>query len=450
MNNSRINKKVLFIVHEFPPSRGPASFRTTAFVRFLPDYGWTPFVLTVSSKVYKQIDNDLMARIPRNISVIRTPSLEQNPIFKILDNISHFPQNIFQKICFLIFKSFAFPDIEIWWAPYVIKKGIKLCKRHNIDIIYATGPNFSSFIIAHIISKIAHKPYILDMRDPWSLNDLWGTWALLNKTPRSNFEKIIKFFLFLKAYLEKFFEYISLRDASFVICVGKTMLQGYQREYPRLAKKFIEISNGFFLEDMEIVRKYSIKANHTDKKKMLSYVGTLFPFKFHPLLIQALKEIQNDSPKILEMLKIVFVGYVDPTIRRIIDQESFRTIFSYLGEVTRDEAIKCTVLSDALLLLCRDSKWIQTSKVFDYMISGRPVIAIVPEGGEAEKVIKETGIGMVISEKQKLVEAIIELVEKGTIQSVSPKRENIRKYDRRYLTGRLASFLDEVVKIKEI
>ncbi|HMT12896.1 MAG TPA: glycosyl transferase, partial [Ignavibacteria bacterium] len=40
-------KKVLIISYYFPPSGGPGVQRVLKFVKYLPEFGWQPIVLTV-------------------------------------------------------------------------------------------------------------------------------------------------------------------------------------------------------------------------------------------------------------------------------------------------------------------------------------------------------------------------------------------------------------------
>ena len=55
------NKKVLIISYYWPPSGGAGVQRWLKFVKYLPEFGWKPYVLTVDPKYasYTQLDDSL-------------------------------------------------------------------------------------------------------------------------------------------------------------------------------------------------------------------------------------------------------------------------------------------------------------------------------------------------------------------------------------------------------
>jgi len=67
------------IAHHFPPAGGSGSNRALAFARYLPAYGWRPFVLTPGARWAINRDDGLLAEIPAGLRVIRTHSFEPRP-----------------------------------------------------------------------------------------------------------------------------------------------------------------------------------------------------------------------------------------------------------------------------------------------------------------------------------------------------------------------------------
>lgn len=435
------NKKLLCIAHVFPPNAGVAGTRISGFVRFLPKYGWKPILLTVNPNFYKRLDKGSMRHVPADTLIFRTSSMEQNKFLKFLQSMAYSKKAMLGKICFIVYQLLVFPDIYVWWVPFAVLKGVKLCKQYNIDAIFATGEPYSDFIIAYLISKICHKPYILDVRDPWTLNNFWGTLTTIHKQPNNIFGVLLRYCAILRLKFERFLEYLVFKNASYVIFVGETVCHAYQKEYPLLASKFMEISNGFFPEDFDRVSENQLELK-SKSKKILSYVGGLYSFRFPHTFMAALREIYKTYPNISEKLKILFVGFVDPEIIEQIEKEDFKNMILYTGEITRDEAMNYIVSSDALLLLCGDSAWEQPAKIFDYIISKRPIIAVASEGGEVERIINETKTGIVINHGQtkKMIDTIINIIS-NTNKLITLNKKDIEKYNRRYLTKKLVSIL---------
>ncbi|MYI43936.1 MAG: glycosyltransferase family 4 protein, partial [Rhodothermaceae bacterium] len=67
-------KRVLLISYYFPPSGGPGVQRILKFVRYLPQNGWLPTVLTVNPNyaAFPSIDDSLLEEIPSDVEVVRT------------------------------------------------------------------------------------------------------------------------------------------------------------------------------------------------------------------------------------------------------------------------------------------------------------------------------------------------------------------------------------------
>jgi spore coat polysaccharide biosynthesis predicted glycosyltransferase SpsG len=69
-------RKVLIVAHDFPPHGGGAVMRVLKFVKYLPQFGWAPVVLTVRPEYYRLLDESLLAEVPSDAVVIRTASLQ--------------------------------------------------------------------------------------------------------------------------------------------------------------------------------------------------------------------------------------------------------------------------------------------------------------------------------------------------------------------------------------
>src|SRR5512132_2126966 len=69
-------RKLLVIAYFFPPAGVVGVYRTLKFVKYLPEFGWEPVVLTVSNARFPVYDESLMKLIPAGVEVHRCPSFE--------------------------------------------------------------------------------------------------------------------------------------------------------------------------------------------------------------------------------------------------------------------------------------------------------------------------------------------------------------------------------------
>ena len=77
-------KKVLIVSYYFPPSGGPGVQRVLKFVKYLPEFGWQPVVLTVQDGDYPARDESLLAEIPQHAIVYRTKIFEPYRLYRKL------------------------------------------------------------------------------------------------------------------------------------------------------------------------------------------------------------------------------------------------------------------------------------------------------------------------------------------------------------------------------
>ena len=77
-------KKVLIISYYFPPSGGPGVQRILKFVKYLPEFGWEPLVLTVEDGDFPARDESLLSEVPADIKVYRTKIFEPYNLYRSL------------------------------------------------------------------------------------------------------------------------------------------------------------------------------------------------------------------------------------------------------------------------------------------------------------------------------------------------------------------------------
>jgi len=103
-----------------------------------------------------------------------------------------------------------------------------------------------------------------------------------------------------------------------------------------------------------------------------------------------------------------------------------------------------------LLLLINNTsnaKGILTGKFFEYMNSGRPILAIGPTEGEAAQILKETGTGHMVdfNDRNKLKSLILEYYNNYRQGELNIDAKNIIKYSRKSLTGRMTELFTELL-----
>ena len=138
-------KKVLVIAYTFPPVGGGRVRRVLKFVKYLGEFGWMPTVLTVKKPVVPAYDHRLKEEIPADVEIVRTASLEITSKAKGFLK-GEAGKGILSRICDKIRWFVFIPDTRIGWIPFALLKGLFLIKKKKIDVIFAMGEPFSSFL----------------------------------------------------------------------------------------------------------------------------------------------------------------------------------------------------------------------------------------------------------------------------------------------------------------
>lgn len=410
-------KTVLIITYLFPPSGGPGVQRTLKFIKYLSTYGYKPIVLTPNAKLIRYIkDYSLVKDIDPNLKLYKTLILDINWIFKILYGL---------KLNFLvryIDETLMFPDFRRQWIPFAKKALKKIIRSENIDIVYSTSPPHSTHILTHWIKKKYNIPVVMDFRDPFTLNPI--------KKPFNN-ERNYK--------LENKFQKIS----NFIIVNTPMAKELYLKYFDISASKIEVITNGYDKSDFIKTETCEYK----NKKLIITHIGRLYGDYNAVPILNALSKIRDK----IKNIEIRFIGGLTHQDKSIIKNNKLEHIIKIIDYCPHDKAMRFNKESDYLLLLLSQENfapWIP-GKVFEYIGANKRIIAIVPKDGSCAELIKTTNTGVVVSPSKvdQIAEYILNIAQnKFNLAEFKPNQAEVAKYDRKYLTMKLAQVFDIVIK----
>ena len=160
-------RNVLVIAYYFPPMGLSGVQRTLKFVKYLPQFGWQPTVLTVTPTGYFAQDYTLLEEIRAlHIDIERVGSLDPNRLFR-KKGVVKMPSERWRKILTYLSDMFFIPDNKIGWKRKALNAAEALFEKKQFEIIFATAPPFTDFLIGEELSKKFKKPLVVDYRDPW-------------------------------------------------------------------------------------------------------------------------------------------------------------------------------------------------------------------------------------------------------------------------------------------
>ncbi|MBL7975139.1 MAG: hypothetical protein JNJ85_09510 [Candidatus Kapabacteria bacterium] len=433
-------KNLLIVAYYFPPSGGPGVQRVLKNVQYLPQFGWNPIVLTVSNGTFPARDESLLAKIPPNITVVRTHIYEPYDLYrtfvgeqknKAID-VSVLTKDgsggIKKSIAEFIRATFFIPDARIGWMLSAVKEGKKLIKEHNISAIYSSSPPYTCSLIGRALKRSTGLPWIAGLRDPWT--------EFLT-TPKR---------WFLPAMIDRHLEHSVLQEANYVECAWEGIITDARRKYPELPReKFLHVPNGFDSADFPEVPKQE------NQRFTITYSGSLYGLRNPYTLLQALElAVKNNS---IDVSKILFriVGRVGDDVKQTLEQSIVRDSIEIIPYVPHGESIAYLMKSDMLLLIVDDAKEsneIVPGKVYEYIGVMKPVLALAPKQSAVAKLLRETNAGITI-ELGDVVGCVEEIVKSYALWNEKqplyhPHVDLIQRYERRESARELANTLDKL------
>ena len=435
-------KSVLIISYYFPPSGGPGVQRVLKFVKYLPDFGWRPVVLTVESGDYPARDESLLQEIPRDVAVYRTRIIEPYGMYRRLTgkppdapvDVENIPRRSsgrsWAEAVAAFVRSTAFvPDARIGWLPFAASKGRAILDSEGIQAIYSSSPPYTSALVARALHRASRLPWIAGFRDPWTgFLSTPKRWAL----PRR-----------LDAHLE----HSVFHEASLVEVAWKGIQKDALLKYPSLDRsKFHHLPNGFDRSDFANVTP------QRDERFTVTYTGSMYGKRNPSSFLTAVDELIREGAVDSRRIRLRFVGRFGSEVLEMFRRVSFQSSLEVVPYRPHAESIAELVNADALLLVVDEaegSEEIVPGKVFEYIGAARPIIALAPAGAVSE-LLAETGSGFVAANQDlaAIKRAFLECYSKFGYhrRQFHQNEDAVRNYERREVTRRLAELLNRVVR----
>lgn len=415
-------EKVLIIANQFPPMGGSGVQRSVKFVKHLSKFGYEPIVFTRKTDGAILLDETLLKDVPQNTKIIRTKAYEPSEMKGIL------------KLPFKVLSKLMIPDSAIFWVMKSKEKAIEIIKNEDIKIIYTTSAPYSDHLLGRYIKRKFPKiKWVADFRDEWTNNP----YTLDN--PHNK----------IRTNIEKNMEMSVLKEADYLITNTPVMRENFLKISGLNGENFFVIPNGYDEEDFENMNFERPK----NEKFTMVYTGALYGRRKPDNFFSAIKNLKEKNLLDPNKINVKLIGnYHKDKLQSKIDSLNLTNQIEIVGYVPHDICIKNQLLADVLILIEGSgigANAFYTGKIFEYMNTKRPVLAILPKGVATDLVL-ESGIGNVantdsISEIEKIILQYYQKWVQNTLE-FSPNWEIIKNYERKKLTQSLAKIFDKALE----
>ncbi len=405
--------RILIVSTFFPPLNSIASLRPHSWAKFWSKDGHDVTVLTMEKG--SGASNDL--KLPCDgFKIIEAPA---PAILKRLKTAAQSTPHEGQAkpswkakcIEYLRFKRGIFnacrmPDFTDLWIRPALKA---IADEPPYDLVISTAGPYSTHIVASQIKKRGQaKKWIADYRDTWSNNYIYP-----GLPPFS--------------WIEKLWEKRLLKKADLITTVSEPFADQFRDIH---STPVLSVENGFDPSDLEALPKGSIFPQ--DGKIRIVHTGSLYLGKRDPTpLFRVLKRLQDPRYEVL------FVGERQANLAALINDFGVAEYVKEVGRVSRDDALKMQRDADALLFLPWNDPSVDgvlTGKIFEYLFSGTPILAV--GGGQMEasqQLIVDAEAGWACLTDDEVVEALKSIPQK----QIQPRKDILDKYNRKALAGKL-------------
>ena len=375
-----MKKKVLIITYYWPPAGGPGVQRWLKFVKYLPEFDIEPVVYIPENPNYPLIDVSLLNEVSKDVTILKQPIKEPYKLAglfskKASKTISkgiipvQKKQNFIEKIMLYIRGNFFIPDARKSWIKPSVAFLLDYLSEENIETVITTGPPHSLHLIGLQLKERLGVKWLADFRDPWTTIGYHKKLKLTESSKQKH-----------KA-LEK--QVLITADK---IIVTSTVTK---KEFHLITNKPIAvITNGYDNE--------SVKVDSLDSKFSLAHIGSLLSERNPDILWQVLSELVSENNQFAEDLQLTFVGAVSESVLNSIKKLNLSNYINNVGYVSHKESVKYQKKAQIVLLIEIDSeetKCIIPGKLFEYIVSNRPILAIGPKDSDVEDIIKKTNTG---------------------------------------------------------
>jgi len=387
-------KKVLVVANPYPPQASAGTTRVLRFLRHLPEHGWEATVLAAKAEG--------PAAVPPGTRVVRAVA----PVPARLQRGGRASKAV---------NSWLFvPDPFVPWVGPAIAAGRRLLGEERFDALFSSSPRPSAHLVAGGLSRLSGVPWAADFRDPWTHNQFRTYPTPAHRALDATLERRV------------------LARAAAVTAVNQAILDGLVVDDPAVAGKAEILTNGF--DPTEPVDPVTLREG-----LWLVHTGRLYGREPQvSAFLRAFATLPDD-------VHLLFLGGAGPH-----GEERIRDLG--IGSRVRVEplgphsyALGCQHAASALVLINGWRPESMSSKVFEYLASGRPVFAITPAVSAARSLLEEVGVGTCVRPDQPLESALAAFV-RGVRAGSAPAGDAsaLSRLDVRGLTAQLASILDRI------
>jgi len=300
-----------------------------------------------------------------------------------------------------------FPDQQIGWFPFALTRAVNLRRDVPIDAIYSTSGAITSHLIAYVLKRTLRKPWVADFQDPWVQDPSFRSMPVHRK-------------------LGERIEHMILQHADRVTFTTEPLRLMFHQKYPSIPpRKLTTISMGF---DADVLHDVKVSCR---PKFTITHFGTFYFGRSPRPFLEALAHCVNVEPNLARDVEVLFFGNFEtemlPMTEAFLEERGLKDLVHLKGLVPYKTGLEYLMSSHVLLLVTAPGmigRNLVPSKIFDYLATGKPILALAPEGA-VTRIVRSANAGVIADP-----------------DNVAAIKEHLLELYRRWVDGRLVFDVD--------
>lgn len=397
-------RKLLILTYHFPPSAASGSFRLLGFAQHLPKFGWQTAVVSPPALRWEPTDQSLLDKVPRETVVDYVP----------------YPGRLPKAVRWL----------APWavWLPWGLRAALRAVRRERPDAVLTSGPSHWVHVLGLFLKRWHKLPWIADFRDPWITALGQG----------GGFD--------VRAPWQRLWERTVMHRADIILANAPNACRTYQAAYPAAADRMVTLTNGY---DPDLFD--GLAASKTPGGPLqIVHAGQLYAGRDPRPFLDALVALRGDAT--LPPFRARFLGRNESEGFDFADEVRSRGVCDLVelpGHVSYRQSLEVLCRADILLLLDSPGRRIGVpAKLYEYMGTGRPLLALAEEDGDVALVLKQSGLPHRIAppgDVAKIQQGLVELMRETASGHATAAPEKLHRFTREANAGRLATMLNGLV-----
>lgn len=439
MDRPAPRRRYCYVVYFFPPWGGVGAQWTVKLIKYLHRAGWRASVVTVRESAPWLIDQGASTDLPPDLAVRRAPNFDlpaklMKQRIRRAESVERRAaqpslRGIIVRLVRHIYDNYYVLEGQLPWLITATIAGLGPARES--EVILATIRPPAAALVGVLLKGVTKRPLVLDYRDFWT-----QATTVPARGPR--------------LAIEEWLERQALRASDHVVTSSQGVLDSLHEKFADIPFEGSVLPLGFDPDD-------ALAPGEGDGRTLsIVYAGSFLATRSPEVFLRGVRRALDADPGLSQRLIIDFYGvFGGPGNEALVRELRLDGVVRVHGFVEHAQAVQLIRKADWLLLIIETlPNWngqgkftgAYTSKLFEYLGAGRPILALVPPSLAADLITTaHAGIALPNDDPSAVARAIAEIAS-GQHRGISAQRDEaiVREFGLDRIAKRLADVFDAV------